>query len=38
MLESYFPVLILFLLAAALAALILGLSSIMGPEGLNAGA
>ncbi len=38
MLESYFPVLILFLLAAALAALVLGLSSIMGPQGLNAGA
>ncbi len=38
MLESYFPVLVLFLLAAALAALVLGLSSVMGPKGLNAGA
>lgn len=38
MLTSYVPVLILFLLAAGLAALILILSSVMGPKGLNAGA
>ncbi|MGN6561110.1 MAG: NADH-quinone oxidoreductase subunit A [Thermomicrobiales bacterium] len=38
MLTSYVPVLILFLLAAGLAALVLGLSSIMGPRGHNVGA
>jgi NADH-quinone oxidoreductase subunit A len=35
---SYVPVLILFLLAAGLAALVIGLSSIMGPRGHNTGA
>ena len=38
MLTAYVPVLILFLLAAGLAALVIGLSSIMGPRGHNAGA
>jgi NADH-quinone oxidoreductase subunit A len=38
MLSSYGPVLILILLSSALAAVVLGLSSIMGPHGLNAGA
>ena len=38
MLTSYAPVLILLLLSSALAALILGLSAIMGPRGQNAGA
>lgn len=38
MLSSYVPVLVLFVLAAGLAALILGLAQIMGPRGLNAGA
>ncbi len=38
MLSSYVPVLVLFVMAAGLAALILGLAQIMGPRGLNAGA
>ncbi len=38
MLTSYVPVLVIFLIAAAFAAMVLGLSSIMGPKGLNAGA
>lgn len=38
MLASYVPVLILFLLAAGFAALVLILSSIMGPRGLAPGA
>ncbi len=38
MLSSYVPVLVLFLLAAGLAALVLGLAQIMGPRGLNTGA
>lgn len=38
MLASYVPVLILFLLAAGFAALVLALSSIMGPRGLAPGA
>ena len=38
MLTSYVPVLVLFLLAAGLAALVLGLAGVMGPKGLNTGA
>ena len=37
-LGSYGPVLILIVLSSALAAIVLGLSSIMGPRGLGAGA
>ena len=35
MLERYVPILILFVVAAGFAALALGLSSIMGPRGIN---
>ena len=38
MLADYGPVLILIVLASALAAVVLGLSSIMGPRGLGTGA
>lgn len=38
MLQDYVPVLVLFLMAAGLAAIILGLAQIMGPKGLNVGA
>lgn len=38
MLTSYVPILVFFLLAAGLAALVLGLAQIMGPKGLDAGA
>ncbi len=38
MLSSYTPVLILIILASALAAIVLGLATIMGPSGLGRGA
>lgn len=38
MLTSYLPVLILLLIAVAFAALVLGLSSLMGPKGRDPGA
>ena len=35
MLESYVPIFILFLIVAGFAALVLGLSSVMGPQGIH---
>ncbi len=35
MLESYVPIFILFLIAAGFAALVLGLSAVMGPRGIH---